>query len=105
MDRIAKLKEFLSKEPEDNFVQHALAMEYIKIGQDGEARNLLESLLGRDPSYTGSYYHLGKLLERQGETGLASSWFHQGMEKAKAAGDLHALSELQGAFDALNEVS
>ena len=33
------------KQPGDNFLQHALALEYIKIGRDGDARLLFESIL------------------------------------------------------------
>ncbi len=32
-----------------------------------EARKLFEELLNREPAYVGSYYHLGKLLERNNE--------------------------------------
>ena len=68
MDRIEKLKEFLQANPADSFLQHALALEYIKLGDDEAARKLFEELLNREPGYIGSYYHLGKLLERNDET-------------------------------------
>ena len=62
MDRIEKLKTFLESTPADSFLQHALALEYIKVGDDGEARKLFKEILLREPTYVGSYYHLGKLL-------------------------------------------
>ncbi|MGB5027877.1 MAG: tetratricopeptide repeat protein, partial [Chitinophagaceae bacterium] len=68
MDRIEKLKEFLKASPTDSFLQHALALEYIKLGNDEEARRLFEELLNREPGYVGSYYHLAKLLERNDHT-------------------------------------
>ena len=34
MERIEKLKEFLRASPADSFLQHALALEYIKTGDD-----------------------------------------------------------------------
>jgi len=101
MERIEKLKEFLAQKPEDSFIQHALALEYIKIGDDASARLLFETLLNRDPEYTGSYYHLAKLLERIGEKEQAIQWFEKGMTKAKEAGDNHAYNELQGAYEDL----
>jgi len=103
MSRIEKLNEFLQKNPDDNFVQHALALEYIKIGRDREARNLFEKILDRDPGYIGSYYHLGKLLEQLGEKDLAIQWYVKGMNAAKAAVDSHAYSELLGAYEDLTE--
>ena len=101
MNRIAKLKEYLQASPADNFLQHALALEYIKEGNDADARILFESILARDSQYVGSYFHLAKLLERIGETELAISWYEKGMVAAKQAGDNHAYNELQMAHEDL----
>ena len=101
MNRIEKLKEYLLASPDDAFLQHALALEYIKIGQDAEARQVFEALLARDPGYVGSYYHLAKLLERTGEQTLAIEWYEKGMEAAKVAGDKHAYGELKSAYEEL----
>lgn len=101
MDRINKLKDFLKASPGDPFLQHALALEYIKAGDDNEARLLFENILSNDPSYVGSYYHLGKLLERQGNMELATVWYQKGMQAAKQAGDNHALNELRAAYEDL----
>jgi FimV-like protein len=101
MDRIEKLKEFLLADPHDSFVKHALAMEYIKIGDEIAARRLLEEVLERDPSAIGSYYQLGKLLERMGETALALLWYERGMTAARTAGERRTYNELQSAYQDL----
>lgn len=101
MERIDKLREFLQKNPNDSFLKHALALEHIKMGDDATARQLFEEILTLDPSYTGSYYQLGKLLEKAGETTLAMEWYEKGMAAAKAAGDNHAYNELQSAYEDL----
>lgn len=101
MDRIEKLKEFLRGSPTDSFLQHALALEYIKAGDDSSARQLFEEILQRDPAYIGSYYHLAKLIERAGEQNEAIAWYEKGMTAAKAAGDQHAYNELQMAYEDL----
>ena len=101
MDRITKLKEFLADSPSDSFLQHALALEYIKVGNDIAARSLFEEILTRDPGYIGSYYHLAKLLERTGNTRLAIQCYEAGIHQAGIAGDRHALNELRGAYDEL----
>ena len=101
MDRIVKLKEFLEASPEDSFLQHALALEYVKLSNDAEAKKLFEAILSRDPGYIGSYYHLGKLLERTGEADAAIKAYETGMQYAKNAGDNHAYNELQGAYEDL----
>lgn len=101
MDRIAKLQEWLQTNPDDSFLQHALALEFIKLGEDARARELLIGLLTADPGYIGSYYHLGKLLERTGQPALAVEWYEQGMEMALAAGEQQAYNELKAAYEDL----
>ncbi|MGZ3846286.1 MAG: tetratricopeptide repeat protein [Flavisolibacter sp.] len=101
MDRISKLKEFLESNESDSFIQHALALEYVKAGDDAEARRLFEKLLLQNEDYLGTYYHLGKLLERNDEKQNALRWYEKGMLKAKEVGDQHAYNELQAAYDDL----
>ena len=101
MERIEKLKDFLSKNPDDSFLQHALALEYVKRGDDEEAKRVFENLLEKDPGYIGSYYHLAALLERVGDREAAINCYHRGLEKAGTAGDKHAYNELRSALDDL----
>jgi Tfp pilus assembly protein PilF len=101
MDRIEKLKEFLKTNPQDSFVQHALGLEFIKLGDDEAARSMFESIITREPGYVGTYYHLAKLLERSGKTEEAIKIYEQGMEEAKKAGETHNYNELRGAYEEL----
>ncbi len=101
MSRIEKLKEYLETSGKDSFLQHALALEYIKVEKDEEAKELFYEILEREPTYIGSYYHLGKLLERSGEADEAKQVYQRGMDEAKKAGDNHSYNELHGALDEL----
>ncbi len=101
MERIEKLKQFLESNPRDAFVQHALALEYVKLGEEGEAERLFSTLLDQDPGNTGTYYHLAKLLERTNRREDALKVYEQGMEACKKSGDAHALRELQNAYEDL----
>ena len=101
MDRIDKIKAMLLENPTDSFLKHALALEYIKLGKDIDARKLFESILENEPGYIGSYYHFAKLLERIGETDNAIQVYERGMEVAKNVGDNHSLTELRSAFEEL----
>jgi Tfp pilus assembly protein PilF len=101
MEKIEKLKTFLLQSPDDPFLKHALALEYIKEGREQVARELFEDILTRDPSYIGSYYHLAHLLERSGDLGKAKIWYERGLVAAKKAGDQHAFLELQAAYEDL----
>jgi Tfp pilus assembly protein PilF len=101
VERIEKLKEFLADNPADSFVQHALALEYIKLGNDEEACVLFEDILEREPTYVGSYYHLAKLHERNGRIEQAIRIYETGMQQCTNAGDSHAFNELKGAWEEL----
>lgn len=100
-DRIEKLRAFLAQSPDDAFLNHALALEYVKRGEEDAARSYFEENVAKRPSYVATYYHLGKLLERIGEAGQAIVVYEQGMEAARAAGDMHSLSELRSVYEEL----
>jgi Tfp pilus assembly protein PilF len=102
-ERILKLQSFLETTPDDPFLKHALALEYIKEGNDAAARLLLEELLVKDPHYIGSYYHLGKLLEKSDDPAAAIDWYKKGLQVSKEAGDEHAYNELNAALHELIE--
>jgi tetratricopeptide (TPR) repeat protein len=101
VDRIEQINQLLKEAPDDEFLLHAMALEYIKIGEDSKARVLFERILMNNPSYVGSYYHLGKLLERAGETDEAIKVYESGMVYAKKVGDQKAYGELRGAYEEL----
>lgn len=101
MARFDKLKELLKENPKDNFLRHALALEYIKAGDDVKAKDIFEEILSESPDYIGSYYHLARLLERLDETDLAVQWYKKGLEATRLAGDTHAYNELQAAYEDL----
>lgn len=101
MNRIERIQEMLKENPADLFLRHALALEWIKMGEDTKARLLFEAILSDAPDYIGSYYHLAKLLERIGENEGAITWYEKGMAAAKTAKDHHAYNELQAAYEDL----
>ena len=101
MERIEQLRNFLQASPSDSFLKHALALEYVKLGDDETARQLFEELLTANPGYVGSYYHLGKLFERMDDTDAAVAWYEKGMQVAKEKGEQHAYGELRGAWEEL----
>lgn len=97
MSRIDQIRQFLQDSPNDSFLRYALAQELQKQGDVEAAKEAYLWLTDNQPSYVATYYHLGKLLIAQGEKEAALAWFNLGIEHAKAAQELHALSELQSA--------
>ena len=103
MDRIAILSGFIEKNPADLFSCHALALEYIKAGDEKKAIALFEDILRKDATYVGSYYHLGKAYERKGDSPKALGVYQLGMDVALKINDQHARRELMAAFNQLQD--
>ncbi len=97
--RLNKLLEFLEAEPNDPFVLYAIATEYNTQGDSEKALSYYLQLIEKHPDYVGTYYHLGKLYEKNQETEKAIEIYKMGMFEARKKGDNHAHSELQGAFN------
>lgn len=102
-DRLQKLLEFLKNEPDDEFLLYALATEYLRLNQTDTALSYYERLVKDHPKYVGTYYHLGKLYEALNRKQDALATYQNGMKIAREARDNHALSELQGVYNELND--
>ncbi len=100
-DRISRIRQFLLETPDDLFLNHALALEHLKAGDEAEALRIFEENRRRDAAYVGTYYHLGKAYERAGRTADATEAYEVGLRAARAAGDARSASELQAAYDDL----
>ncbi|MBC7777602.1 MAG: tetratricopeptide repeat protein [Phycisphaerae bacterium] len=96
--RLQYLNKLLEASPNDSFVLFALAKEYEGVGDDTQSLSFYLRLKEADPTYIGTYYHLGKLFERQEDFQNAILTYKQGIEISRKAGDRHAMSELQGAL-------
>ncbi|WP_443939031.1 tetratricopeptide repeat protein [Pedobacter sp. MW01-1-1] len=98
--RLSKLLEFLESDPNDPFILYALATEYNALNDKENAYSFYLQLTEKHPDYVGTYYHLGKLYEKDGEKDKAIAVYQTGMNAARTKRDMHAFSELQGAYNA-----
>jgi len=97
--RLAKLLEFLESDPNDSFILYALATEYNSLNDIENAFKYYLVLINQHPDYVGTYYHLGKLYEKENQKDKAIEIYQKGMQTARTKRDTHALSELQGAYN------
>ena len=97
-ERLAKLKEFLEKEPEDPFNLYAIALEYMNIDTT-KAKQYFEKLLKSHSDYLPTYYHAALLYAEFEENEKADEVFQKGVELAKSQEDDHALRELKSAYE------
>jgi Tfp pilus assembly protein PilF len=102
-ERIKALKLLLEKEPEDSFLNYALALEIHKEGDTSQAIQKIVDLLRLDPSYLGAYLQLGQLYESQGMVEKAAAIYKQGLDLATKQNNKRTLSELQQALMLLED--
>ncbi|WP_116108304.1 tetratricopeptide repeat protein [Lewinella sp. IMCC34191] len=97
MTRKEQIIQLLEASPKDAFLRFALAKEWEQEGNDPAALNIYRSLVNDQPEYVGTYYHLGKTLQRMERPQEAWKVFSEGMEVTKRLGEQHAMRELAGA--------
>lgn len=98
-NRLDRIQQFLQQSPNDPFLLFAAAKEYEKMADDATALEYYERLTSEHPNYVGTYYHLGKLHERQQRTAAARAAYETGLQVSRAANDQHAHGELRSALD------
>ena len=99
MNRIKQLEDFLKNEPNDSFLNYALAIEYVGQEDYTKAKDLLNELMTRDPDYTATYYHLGKLYQRENDRVKAEEIYTEGIRLTRQKREQHKLAELQTALN------
>lgn len=97
--RIAKLREFLAKEPNDSFTRYALALEFAGQGETERCISMLQELIQLDPKYVPAYHQLGSAYQKLDRRDDAIAIFTRGIQVAVEQGDSHARGEMQDALD------
>jgi tetratricopeptide (TPR) repeat protein len=94
MDKLKRLIEMLSEQPEDSFLLFALAKEYEKSDSE-RALHYYEQLRKADPDYLGLYYHHGQLLIDLNRDEQAENVLQKGLQLARTQQDNKTAGELQ----------
>lgn len=97
LKRLNQLLSFLENSPKDSFILFAIAKEYENLAKTELAISYYQRLVSESPDYVGTYYHFGKILQKEGKEDEALEIFDQGLAVSKAQGDQHAYNELAGA--------
>ncbi len=84
-------------------MHYTSALEYLKIANYSQALQIFEQLTQSNPTYVGTYYHLGKLYEQLERPQEALSAYETGINIAQQLNDRHSLQELRGAYQMLSD--
>ena len=90
--------DMLVKEPNDVFLNYALAMEYLATLDFKEAENQFKKVLTIQPDYLPCFYQLGQVNEKSGNNDTAITFYKQGVDLAKSQNNTKALGELNEAI-------
>jgi tetratricopeptide (TPR) repeat protein len=96
--RRQNLMEMLKKEPDDLFLNYALAVEFVGEGKYSEAETQFLKTLQLNKDYLPCYYQLGQTAEKLNKEETALEYYNRGAELAKQQNNNKALNELNEAI-------
>ena len=99
--RLERLERMIAQGTQDPFVRYARALELRGMGQLEQALAALDEVRTLHPDYVPTFLMAGQIATDLDKLAEARSWLEQGIERAKAARDEHARSELASALAAL----
>ncbi len=92
------LLDLLKKEPDDVFLNYALAMEMIGTGEFENAEAQLQKVLVLKPDYLPCFYQIGQLKEKLNDVVNAIEFYKKGIVLAKLQNNTKAMGELNEAL-------
>jgi predicted Zn-dependent protease len=102
MDRLAVLRQFVARSPEDAFARYGLAMELVSRGELAEACKTFQELVDKQPDYVATYLMYGNALAAIGDRARAAEVYRQGADASARRGDHHTAGENLAALAALD---
>ena len=96
-----QLEQLLESEPDDVFLQYALAKACISEGDVDGGLSQFQAVIDRHPEYVPAYFQKGQSLAEQGRTEEARGILVSGIQIARKVGDSHAEREMTEFLEAL----
>ena len=93
--RLEMIEKVIAAGSRDPFHHYARAMELRSLARIDEARAAFDAVEASFPAYVPTYLMAAQLALEVGDTDSARVHVDQGVARARAAGDDHALSELE----------
>ena len=91
---IANLEKMLGGPRDGALLRYSLGNEWLKAGNPAQAAGCFRAAIEYEAKYSAAWKLLGRALTENGETQAALAAFTQGIEVAKARGDVQAAKEM-----------
>jgi Flp pilus assembly protein TadD len=101
MTRRQQIEGLLKDEPDDTFLNYALAKELVSEGNVASGIAAFDRVLSLNSEYVPAYFQKAQALAGEGDTEAARSVLAQGIEVAQRVGDAHAAGEMTAFLDTL----
>lgn len=101
MSRREQIEEMLKSQPDDSFLNYALAKEHAAEGNVDAALSQYAVVIDKFPNEVAAYFQKGQLLHEEDRSDEARTVIEQGINVARQVGDSHALAEMQGFLELL----
>lgn len=101
MSRREQIEEMLKAQPDDSFLNYALAKEHAAEGNVDAALQQYSHVIDSFPNEVAAYFQKGQLLAEEDRPDEAREIVERGMQVARQVGDQHAFNEMQGFLELL----
>ena|ERR1700739_3551136 len=101
--RLEQLQQMLAQEPNDEFLQYAIAVEYFSAGDFEKALVSFNNIIEHNPAYLAAYYQAGKCCEELKRVEEAKDFYNKGIVIAQEQDKTKTLNELREALFLLED--
>lgn len=101
MPTLQQLEELLQAEPDDVFLQYAVAMAFVSQGDSAEGLARLQAIVHENPDHVAAYFQAAQLLAQADQIEAARELARRGIDAAVRVGDSHAAGEMTGFLETL----
>lgn len=96
--RLEQLIALSKSDPDDPFIQYAIALEFVSNDRLEEAADTLEKLMANAPDYSAGYHQAGRVYEQLDRLDDARRCYETGVVVADKQGDIKDRDEMRGAL-------
>ncbi len=94
MTRLDQLLGLLASEPDDTFLNYALALELDKAGRHEESLLRFNKVIERPEPYVPAFFMAAQMLNRLGRFDEARDFLNRGIPEARKQNNSHAAAEM-----------
>ena len=105
LTRRQKIESMLHDEPRDIFLRYSLALEMVNEDESEPAVVLLQQLCVETPPYVPAFFRCAQIMADLNKVEEARGFLREGIEVARAQGDLHAAAEMSEMLSDLGQLN